>query len=175
MVGSLTVLPALLHRLGEKVDKGRLPIFGGRPRDDGTWGRIVGGVLRRPVLWGGLSAALLLALALPAVGMRTKLPNYTDLPKNLKIVRTFERIQKAFPGSQTPVVVVVKAPTVDTPRMQRAYATFRTRAVATGEFFAPFTLTVNPLGTRNRLPRCTRSATRSSRRSPHGRPALRST
>ena len=49
MVGSLTVLPAVLHRLGDKVDKGRIPLFRGRPRDDGPWGRFIGGVLRRPV------------------------------------------------------------------------------------------------------------------------------
>jgi uncharacterized membrane protein YdfJ with MMPL/SSD domain len=151
MVGSLTVLPAVLHRLGDKVDLGRIRLFRGRPRDDGPWARVVGGVLRRPLLWGGLSAAFLLVLALPAAGMHTKLPNYTDLPSDLKIVRTFERIQQAFPGSQTPVVLVVKAPAVDTPAMKRAYATFRARAVATGEFFAPFTLTVNPLGTVARI------------------------
>jgi RND superfamily putative drug exporter len=151
MVGSLTVLPAALRRLGDNVDRGRIRLFKGRPRDDGAWSRVIGGVLRRPALWGGLSAAFLLLLALPAAEMHTKLPNYTDLPKDLKIVRTFDRIQKAFPGSQTPVVVVVKAPIVDTPSMQRAYATFRTRAVATGEFFRPFTLTVNPLGTVARI------------------------
>ena len=151
MVGSLTVLPALLHRLGDRVDRGRIPLFRGRPRDDGAWSRVIGGVLRRPMLWGGAAAALLLVLALPATGMRTKLPNYTDLPKDLAIVRTFERIQTAFPGSQTPVVLVVKAPAVDTPSMRRAYATFRTRAVATGDFYAPFTLTVNPLGTVARI------------------------
>ena len=39
MIGSLTVLPALLHRLGDKVDRGRIPLFRGRPRDDGAWGR----------------------------------------------------------------------------------------------------------------------------------------
>ena len=76
--------------------------------------------------------------------MHTKLPNLTDLPHDLKIVRTYERIQRAFPGSQTPAVVVVKAPNVDTPQMQRAYALFRERALATGELFAPFTVTVNP-------------------------------
>ena len=32
VVGSLTVLPALLHRLGDKVDKGRIPFFGRTPR-----------------------------------------------------------------------------------------------------------------------------------------------
>jgi RND superfamily putative drug exporter len=151
MVGSLTVLPAVLHRLGDAVDRGRIPFFRGRAHEVGMWARVVGAVVRRPLLWGGLAAALLLALTLPAAGMHTKLPNYTDLPKDLKIVRTFERIQTAFPGSQTPVVLVVDAPTVDTPAMQRAYATFRTRAVASADFFAPFTLTVNPLGTVARI------------------------
>ena len=49
------------------------------------------------------------ALALPAASMHTKLPNLTDLPHDLKIVRTYDRIQRAFPGSQTPAQVVVKA------------------------------------------------------------------
>jgi uncharacterized membrane protein YdfJ with MMPL/SSD domain len=62
----------------------------------------------------------------------------------MKIVRTYQRIQQAFPGSQTPAVVVVKAPNVTTPTMRHAYALFRERALATGELFAPFTVTVNP-------------------------------
>src|SRR5262249_53700445 len=73
MIGSLTVLPALLHRLGDNVDRGRIPLFRGRPRDDGAWARIVAAVLRRPVLAVGLSAGGLFVLALPALGMHTKL------------------------------------------------------------------------------------------------------
>jgi RND superfamily putative drug exporter len=151
MIGSLTVLPAILHRLGDKVDRGRIPIFRGQPRDDGAWGRLIGGVLHRPLLSALLSGGLLFAAALPAAGMHTKLPNLTDLPQDLKIVRTYERIQAAFPGSQTPAVVVVKAPKVDTPQMRKAYALFRSRALATGELFAPFTLSVNPEGTVARI------------------------
>jgi uncharacterized membrane protein YdfJ with MMPL/SSD domain len=151
MIGSLTVLPALLYRLGDKVDKGRIRIFRGSPRDEGAWGRFVGGVLRRP--WTALlvSTGALLVLASPALGMHTKLPNFTDLPHDLKIVRTYERIQRAFPGSQTPAVVVVEAPRVDTQQMQRAYALFQQRALATGEFFAPFTVTLNPARTVARI------------------------
>jgi len=151
MVGSLTVLPALLHRLGDNVDRGRIPVFRGQPRDDGAWGRFVALVLRRPLTAALLSGGLLLALALPALTMHTKLPNLTDLPQDLKIVRTYERMQRAFPGSQTPAVVVVKAPSVDTPQMQRAYELFRQRALATGELFAPFTVTVNPSRTVARI------------------------
>ena len=68
MIGSLTVLPALLHRLGDKVDLGRIPLFRGGPRDDGPWGRFIGGVLRRPVAAALVSGGALLVLALPALG-----------------------------------------------------------------------------------------------------------
>ena len=60
MIGSLTVLPALLHRLGDKVDKGRIPLFRSRPSDDGRWGRFIAGVLRRPAIAVVLSAGGLL-------------------------------------------------------------------------------------------------------------------
>ena len=96
MVGSLTVLPAVLHRLGDNVDRGRIPLFRGRPRDDGPWGRFIAGVLRRPLIWALASGGALLVLALPASSMHTKLPNLTDLPHDLKIVRTYDRIQRAF-------------------------------------------------------------------------------
>ncbi|MGE5274030.1 MAG: MMPL family transporter [Verrucomicrobiota bacterium] len=143
MIGSLTVLPAVLYRLGDKVDWGRIRIFSGRPRDDGLWARVVGAVLRRPLRALLLSGGGLLLLALPALGMHTKLPNFTDFPQDLKIVRTYERIQAAFPGSQTPAQVVVRAPKVDSPQMLRAYDLFRQRALATGELYAPFTVNIN--------------------------------
>jgi len=151
MVGSLTVLPAVLHRLGDKVDKGRIPIFRGQPRDDGPWGRMVGRVLRRPAVAVAISAGGLLLLALPVTSMHTKLPSLTDLPHDMQIVRTYERIQQAFPGSQTPAVLVVGAPNVTTPAFQRAYTLFRERALATGELFAPFHVTVNPAKTVARI------------------------
>jgi uncharacterized membrane protein YdfJ with MMPL/SSD domain len=143
MIGSLTVLPAVLYRLGDKVDWGRIRIFSGRPRDDGLWARVVGAVLRRPLRAFLLAGGGLFLLALPAFGMHTKLPNFTDFPQDMKIVRTYERIQAAFPGSQTPAQVVIRAPKVDTPQMLRAYDLFQQRALATGELFAPFTVTVN--------------------------------
>ena len=144
MIGSLTVLPAILFKLARRVDKGRIPLFHGEPRDDGPWGRCIAAVLQRPLISMLASGGVLFALALPAASMHTKLPNLTDLPHDLKIVRTYGRIQQAFPGSQTPAEVVIKAPDVTKPQMQKAYDQFRQRALATGELFAPFTVTVNP-------------------------------
>jgi RND superfamily putative drug exporter len=151
MIGSLTVLPAVLSRLADKVDKGRIPLFHPEPRDDGAWGRLIGAVLRRPLVSMLAAGGLLLLLALPALSMHTKLPNLTDLPHDLQIVRTYERIQQAFPGSQTPAIVVVKAPKVDTPEMRAAYELFRERALATGELYEPFTVLLNPARTVARI------------------------
>jgi RND superfamily putative drug exporter len=72
VLGSLTVLPALLSRLGDRVDRLRLPIVGRLRRDgDGRiWGAVVDRVLRRPVLSAAVAAGLLLALAAPALQLR---------------------------------------------------------------------------------------------------------
>jgi uncharacterized membrane protein YdfJ with MMPL/SSD domain len=151
IVGSLTVLPALLHRLGDKVDRGRIP-FVGRHRGEGRfWGAIVDRVLRRPALSVALSAGLLLALSVPAVTMHTKLPSFVDLPSDLPIVQTFKDVQKVFPGSQTPAEVVVKGDDVDSSAYQRAYDQFRTRAAATGVLYRPFHVHISPDKTVARL------------------------
>jgi RND superfamily putative drug exporter len=104
----------------------------------------VGAVLRRPWTALLLAGGGLFVLALPALGMHTKLPNFTDFPQDLKIVRTYERIQAAFPGSQTPAVVVVRAPDVSAPNVVAAYQDARRAAIATGQLYPPFTVTVNP-------------------------------
>ena len=72
VLGSLTVLPAVLSRLGDNVDRLRIPLVGRLRRDDGEgriWGAIVDRVLRRPALSAALAAGLLLALAAPALQM----------------------------------------------------------------------------------------------------------
>ena len=101
-------------------------------------------VLRRPVLSVVLSTALLVGLALPALSLHTKLPSYTDFPKDLPIVQAYKDVQRAFPGSQTPIILVVQGDDVTTPTYQKAYREFRQHATATGEFFAPSTSFVNP-------------------------------
>jgi RND superfamily putative drug exporter len=151
MVGSLTVLPAILARLGDRVDRGRIRGFRGAPRDDGPWGRFISRVVRRPRSSLALAGGLLLAAASPALGLHTKLPNLTDLPHDLAIVRTYAAIQKAFPGSQTPVVVVVQAPNVTSRPLERAYGRFHRAALATGQLFEPFSVTSNASNTVARI------------------------
>jgi RND superfamily putative drug exporter len=146
VVGSVTVLAALLSKLGDRVDRGRIPLVGGRKHAAGesrVWGAVLDRVLRRPVVAVVVSSAALIAASVPVLGMHTKLPSFTDLPHSLSIVSTYERIQKAFPGSQTPALMVVKGTNVTTPQYQRAYAEFKQRARATGLLFPPFHVEVN--------------------------------
>ncbi len=102
MLGSLTVLPALLSRLGDNVDRGRVPFVSRLRRDDGEgriWGAIVDRVLQRPVLSVVLAAGLLLALALRRSRCARSEPGADTFPQSLASIKTYNKLQTAFPGS----------------------------------------------------------------------------
>ncbi|MGI8329244.1 MMPL family transporter [Actinomadura scrupuli] len=151
VLGSITVLPALLSLLGDRVGRGRLPWIGRRMHNLGVgrrfWNALLSRVLRRPAVWAILSGGLLVALALPALGMHTALPGAEGLPRKLPIMQTFDRIQHDFPGGADPASIVVTAPDVTTPQMSAALNKLRDLALATGEMRAPFEVEVNPAHT----------------------------
>ena len=147
IVGSVTVLPAVMAGLGDRIEWGRVP-FITRRRAVGhsvMWDRLVGGVLRRPWLSVGLSAGALLALAAPALGMRTVDPGLSSFPQNLPIMGVYNRIQAAFPGAPAPAVVVVHAGDVTAPAVRRG-VTELAAAVETrpGQLGGPVVETVSP-------------------------------
>jgi RND superfamily putative drug exporter len=147
MLGSLTVLPALLSRLGTKVDKGRIP-FLHRFRNDAEgsriWGAVLRPTLRHPVIAVALGGGALLLLALPAFRMHTAQSGFEALPKNAPTVETIQRVQHAFSnGNVTPALVAVQANT-DLPATQRAIAALKTRALASGQAKAPIDVEVSP-------------------------------
>ena len=150
MLGSLTVLPATLSWLGDRVDRGRVPLVNRLRRDDGQsrfWGTVVGAVLRRPVLSVVLAGGLLLALAIPALQLRTVQPAIETFPQSLPSIQTYNRIQAAFPGSEIPAGVVVKADDVTAPEVQEAIGQLEWRALASGQMHEPITVDVNEAGT----------------------------
>ncbi|MGH3032262.1 MAG: MMPL family transporter [Gaiellaceae bacterium] len=146
VLGSLTVLPALLSRLGDKVDRLHVPLVGRLRRDDGEgriWGAIVAAVLRRPVLSAVLAGGLLVALALPALQLRMVTPGPDTFPQSLPVVQTYDRMQNAFPGAALPANVVVEAPDVTAPAVQTAIQRLEERALASGRMHEPITVDVN--------------------------------
>ena len=111
------------------------------------WGFVLDRVLRRPVVSAVVSGGALLALAAPALTMHTQLPSFTDLPKSLPIVSTYDSIQRAFPGAQTPAEVVIAADDVRAPQVQRAIGELERNALASGQMFKPISTEINPAGT----------------------------
>jgi len=140
VVGSLTVLPALLGRLGDKVDKGRIR----RPRSTSrVWNAVLRPVLRFPVAAALLSTAVLVVLALPLLRMHTTMIGPSDMPRSIPVIQTYEKIQKAFPGAQMPAQVVLKAPNVDSPQTRSAIAELERLALESGQAKEPFETQVN--------------------------------
>ncbi len=146
VLGSLTVLPAVLSRLGDKVDRLRVPLVGRLRRDDGEgriWGAIVDRVLRRPVLSAVLAGGLLLALAAPALQLHMAKPGVETFPQSLEVMKTYNRMQQAFPGTALPAQVVVEAPNVNAPAVRAAIDRLEQRALASGRMYEPITVDVN--------------------------------
>ena len=146
MVGSLTVLPALLSKLGDRVDRLHVPLVGRLRRDNGEsriWGAIVDRVLRRPLLSAVIAGGLLLALAAPALQLRMATPGPDTFPKSLDVVKTYNRMQQAFPGTALPAYVVVKAPDVNAPAVRQAIGRLKVAALATGRARGPITVDTN--------------------------------
>jgi uncharacterized membrane protein YdfJ with MMPL/SSD domain len=152
VLGSLTVLPALLSKLGDRVNKARVPLLHRLQRPEGgrVWGWTVDRVMRRPKLAAALSAGVLVALALPALGMKTVVPGVDALPQDLGAVQTYNRLQTAFPGEQEPAIVVVKAESIDG-EVETAISDLRRRAIASGAAHEPITTDVNAAGTVARI------------------------
>jgi uncharacterized membrane protein YdfJ with MMPL/SSD domain len=149
VLGSVTVLPALLSRLGDNVDKGRIPFLSKRlaKREGRVWNTILDVVLKRPLVSLVLSAGLLVALALPALGLHTTTPGVEAFSSKIPVIGTYNRVQKAFPGDVIAATVVVKATNVNSTDVQSAIAALRTQALATGRIHKPVETTVNPAGT----------------------------
>jgi uncharacterized membrane protein YdfJ with MMPL/SSD domain len=145
VLGSLTVLPALLSRLGDRVNKARVPLLYRLQRPGGGrgWSWILDRVLRRPVVSVVVSAGILVALALPALGMKTVVPGAEAFPKDLEAVQVYDRLQRSFPGEADPAAVVVRAPSIDGPEVQAAIENLRARALESGQIHRPVTVEVN--------------------------------
>jgi putative drug exporter of the RND superfamily len=140
VVGSLTVLPALLSLLGGWADRGRIPFLGRRrtaPAPSRLWAALVRRVLRRPAAWGGIAAIAMIALALPAISLRLANPPNGGFSGSLPVLRTVSQIQRAF--SPSPAQVVVTGPNLADRTLAAAVAAISRDASARGPIRRPVT------------------------------------
>jgi putative drug exporter of the RND superfamily len=115
VVAALTLLPAVLSLLGDRVNAGRVPWLGRRIEESaGTegrvWSRVVRWVIRAPVLAAVLSAGALLVVAVPVLGIETGLTGVRDLPDRFAAKQGFSLLEEEFGvGTVDTVEVVVHA------------------------------------------------------------------
>jgi putative drug exporter of the RND superfamily len=109
VLAALTLLPAILGAMHDRVDRGRIPLVGRRSSGEGRiWRAIVTRVLRRPALSLTLATGLLVLAALPVFRMEIGTAGIETLPDDLTAKRGFLAIQRDFPRQSTdPVHVVV--------------------------------------------------------------------
>jgi RND superfamily putative drug exporter len=150
MIGSLTVLPAMLSYLGQKgwLEKGRVPYIAKRRHktkgESRVWNAILDRVLARPVLSVVLAGGLLVALSIPALGMQFKEAGTEGMSRSQPIIQTLDRVDAAFPGGSMPASVAIKAKDVTTPEVQTAIAQLHDKALATGELSDPYGVDISP-------------------------------
>lgn len=145
VIGSVTVLPALLSVLGDKVEFGRIPLLRGRRSTGRFWNAVLRPVLRRPGIAAALAAGVLLVLAAPALGMHTeKLSIKQQIPNDVPLIQTYDHITAAFPGGPDPAVVVVKAKDIQASSVRSAIASFESTAKGNSEFGQPVRAKVYP-------------------------------
>ena len=109
VLGALTLLPALLGLLGDRIEAGRLPFGGGTGEREGRfWSRVAGIVMRRPLVALVLSAGLLLVCALPVLGLETGSSGVSTLPDRTPAKQGFELLDDTFSiGRESPALVTV--------------------------------------------------------------------
>jgi uncharacterized membrane protein YdfJ with MMPL/SSD domain len=138
VIGSLTVLPAVLSTLGDRVERGRVPLLGrlrSRMNGVGLWSRFLDRVLRRPLVSAVLAAGVLIVLALPTLGIQTSLGGTDDTSRDLPVMKTYDRIQAAFPSEGSSEVVVVKADDVTASPVVSAIGDIESKAQARSTLF----------------------------------------
>jgi RND superfamily putative drug exporter len=100
-----------------------------------------------PALSAAIAGGALLLLALPAIQMRMADASPDTYPAQLEVVKTYKRMQQAFPGTALPANVIVKAPNVNAPAVREAISELEQRALASGRAHEPITMAVNRAGT----------------------------
>jgi RND superfamily putative drug exporter len=138
MIGSLTVLPAVLSKLGDRVEKVRVPFLHrlrSKNSESRVWGALLDRVLRRPVVAVAVAGAVLVALAVPALSLNTTQTGLSDI--SIDEIAPYKALVEAFPGGPEPAVVAIKADDVRSDDVRGAIDELRQQALASGQMNSP--------------------------------------
>jgi len=150
VIAALTLLPAVLALLGDRVNALRIPLFGRAAEQAGSegrfWGAIVHRVMRRPGASLVLAAGLLLALAAPVLALDTGTSGAATLPDRFESKQGYLLLREEFPKESTEPVEIAVAGDVDTPAVNGALAGLE-QELARRPIFGRATIEANNAGT----------------------------
>jgi uncharacterized membrane protein YdfJ with MMPL/SSD domain len=150
VIAALTLLPAVLSLLGDRINAGRIPFFGRAATQAGKegrfWGAVVRWVMRRPVLSLAVSAGVLLALAAPILVLETGSSGPSTIPDRFESKQGYLLLNEEFPGQTTDPVEIAIAGDVDSPTAQEAITRLEGE-LASRPIFGEPVVEVNDAGT----------------------------
>ena len=151
LVGSLTLVPAILGILGDNINRLRVPIIGReKPESNGGgfWGGITDRVLARPGVLATITIAALILAALPVASLNLGFNGGSDaLPDAVEGKRAIELLEEHFTaGLMSPAYVVVDAPDVHSPDVKASVDRLIESMDKDESFFTPFNLVSNDAG-----------------------------
>jgi uncharacterized membrane protein YdfJ with MMPL/SSD domain len=139
VIAALTLLPAVLGLLGDRVNALRIPFLGKRIIESAAsegrfWGGIVRGVLRRPALSLALSVGALLAAAIPLLGINIGTGGVSTLPDRFVSKQGFVALERDFPGTTADPAEIVVTEDASSADVSRALARLRSTLAADPRF-----------------------------------------
>ena len=111
VASSMTLLPAILSTMGNKIDLFTIPLVGGTAdgdRSGGFWDWISHKVMRYPLISLLLAGGFLIAAAVPALDLATGFAGVSTMPDDIRSKRGFGVLDKQFPVSFTPAQIVIE-------------------------------------------------------------------
>jgi RND superfamily putative drug exporter len=137
VLGSLTVLPALLVKLGGRIDRPRVPVLwriSAQDREPRFWAALLRPSLHRPARTLTLAVLALGIVAAPALTMRLESDSPQSLPSSIAETHTLARLTAAYPDKQTEQRVVVRAGANEGAQVRAALRDLAGSAAASGRF-----------------------------------------
>ena len=110
LAATLTLLPAVLSRLGPRVDKLALPWAHSGEHRSARFERWGERLWRQPVRYGIVALAILVGLAIPITQLKTAMPSIKVVPTSDASYIGYQQVQRAFgPGATGPLQIVTPA------------------------------------------------------------------
>jgi putative drug exporter of the RND superfamily len=134
LAAALTLLPALLGLLGDRVNALRIPFSRGTTAEGRFWSAIVGYVQRAPVVSLVVACAVLIAAAVPVTSLKIGTNGVSTLPDRFVSKQGYLALQEYFPAATADPVRIVVSNDASDPQVQTALRQLQQRLAADPKF-----------------------------------------